>query len=96
MKRAMTDEEFYRRCAEILGTTYDCEPFAHDWRTRWNNRKAGSGRFPGHGIIRLFGDQVQIALRSPVPIQTSIEGREVALEYLQQAMANATSKEDDQ
>jgi len=91
----MTDAEFYNRCAAILGTTYDCEAFSHCYRTRWNNRKPGSGRFPDHGIIRLFGDHVQIALRAPTVIQTNVEGRQAALDFLRQAVADATSQETD-
>lgn len=87
----MTDAEFYGRCAAILGTTYGCEAFGHEYRSRWNNRKPGGGRFPDHGIIRLFGDHVQIALRSPAAIQTNIEGREAALAFLEQAVADAAA-----
>lgn len=61
----MTNEAFYRECARLLGTSYDCVPFPFRKRTRWNNRTAGSGRFPGHGIIRVFGDEVQVALTCP-------------------------------
>lgn len=61
----MKKEEFYERVAGLLGTTYDCEAFPHAYRTRWNNRKPGGGRFEGYGIIRAFGDTVQIALYNP-------------------------------
>lgn len=85
----MNDQQFYERCADILGTTYDCERFAHCYRTRWNNRKPGGGRFPDHGIIRLFGDHVQIALRHPVSLQRNVEGRQAALDLLQQIVTDA-------
>lgn len=61
----MNDETFYRECARLLGTTYDCVPFQFHKRTRWNNRTPGSGRFPGHGIIRVFGDEVHVSLHTP-------------------------------
>ena len=80
---------FYQRCAEILGTTYDCRSFEHAYRSRWNNRSPGGGRFPDHGIIRLFGDQVQIALRRPVVVQRNVEGRQAALDLLQQIVEDA-------
>lgn len=83
----MTNDEFYRTCAEILDTTYDCESFPHDYRTRWNNRRPGNGRFPDHGIIRIFGDMVQIALRAPVAIQCNVEGRQAAIELLRERIA---------
>ena len=52
---------FYEKCAEILNVDYDGEPFAYYKRTRWNNRKAGSGRYPGFGLIRKFGEQYHIS-----------------------------------
>jgi hypothetical protein len=61
----MTNEDFYRECARLLGTTYDCKPVLYRYRTRWNNRAPGGGRFPGHGIIRIFGDQVHVQLTNP-------------------------------
>lgn len=61
----MNNEEFYAKCAELLGVEHDYLPFEYRYRTRWNNRKPGSGRFPGRGIIRKFGSQVHIALTNP-------------------------------
>lgn len=83
----MTDEEFYGKCAEILGTAYECRPHPYGYRSRWNNRQPGSGRFPDHGIIRLFGDHVQIALRAPVTISRNIEGREAAIAFLSETIS---------
>ena len=62
----MNNEDFYHKCAEILGVEYDGEPFQYRYRTRWNNRKPGSGRYPGYGIIRKFGSQIHVALTKPV------------------------------
>jgi hypothetical protein len=61
----MNNEQFYAECAALLGTTYDCTSFPYKYRTRWNNRAAGSGRFPGHGTIRVFGDIVHATLHHP-------------------------------
>lgn len=61
----MTNDEFYEQVAQILGTEYDCKPFPWYKRTRWNNRQPGSGRYPGFGVVRCFGDQVHIALHTP-------------------------------
>lgn len=58
--------DFYEKCAEILGVEYDGQPFTHYRRTRWNNRSPGSGRYPGYGIIRVFGDKIHVALQRPV------------------------------
>ncbi len=81
-EKTIEDIEFYRRCAEILGTTYDCQPFTGHVRNRWNNRRPGNGRFPDHGIVRLFGDHVQIALRRPCVVQRNVEGRQTALDLI--------------
>lgn len=65
----MTNEAFYAECAALLGTSYDCVPFSYGRRTRWNNRSAGSGRFPGFGLIRVFSDdEVHVHLHSPEPL----------------------------
>jgi hypothetical protein len=61
----MNDEQFYAECAALLGTTHDDTPFPYRKRTRWNNRTPGRGRFPGRGVIRVFGDSVHVALSSP-------------------------------
>lgn len=82
------DADFYRECAEILGTSYDCEGFPYRYRTRWNNRAPGNGRFPGYGLIRLFGDQVQIALHHPVKLQQNVSTRTEALRILKEALAS--------
>lgn len=84
----MSDEEFYERVAELLETTHDCDGFAHHRRTRWNNREAGRGRYPGFGTVRLFGDTVHVALRQPVSMQTSIEGRQAAIDAIVKAISS--------
>jgi hypothetical protein len=74
----MDDTTFYARCARLLGTEHDVsEPkrFSEHVRydgtirntpkTRWNGREPGSGRFPGHGLIRSFGTVVHVNLRTP-------------------------------
>jgi len=79
----LTNEEFYTKVAGILETTYDCKPFP--WtasnRTRWNNRAPGSGRYPGYGLIRCFGETVHVALHEPL-ISKSFETKEKALTFL--------------
>jgi hypothetical protein len=74
--------EFYHAVACLLGTTYNCSPFPYRYRTRWNNRVAGSGRFPNYGIVRLFGDKVHIALIHPVEINEIVEGKQTALDLI--------------
>lgn len=55
--------EFYEKCSKILGIPYECKPFpwTHSNRTRWNNRAAGSGRYEGFGLIRVFGTDYHVA-----------------------------------
>lgn len=61
----MTNQEkqdFYKRCSEILGIDHVWNtPVPH--RTRWNNRNIGNGRFPGFGLIRIYGDKFVVTSR---------------------------------
>jgi hypothetical protein len=81
----MDNETFYHKCAELLGTEYDCKPFP--WtsyrRTRWNNRAPGSGRYPGYGIIRKFGNQIHVALKYPINHHGIYNSEEEVLTFLQ-------------
>ncbi|ASJ62878.1 hypothetical protein SMB554_27870 (plasmid) [Sinorhizobium meliloti] len=76
---------FYNECSRILGAP-------HAYRnppgriTRWNNRVAGNGRFPGRGLIRMFGPHhIQIALRRPVELNLLCRSEEEALKVLRVA-----------
>lgn len=62
----MNNGDFYHKCAALLDVEYDGKPFEYAYRTRWNNRKPGSGRYPGYGIIRKFGGQIHVALTKPI------------------------------
>lgn len=85
----MDNEEFYRRCADLLGTSYDCTGLDAPYRTRWNNRRPGNGRFPGFGIIRLHGEEVHVSLRHPISASRHISGRAAAIEWLAREVASA-------
>lgn len=78
------DKAFYDRCAEILGVPHDFAPFPFDKRSRWNNRKPGSGRFPGRGLVRAFGGHVHLSLYRPRPINRLFDSREAALRCLEE------------
>jgi hypothetical protein len=80
----MNIDEFYAECAALLGTTDECEAFPHNYRTRWNNRKPGRGRFPQYGLIRAFGVIVHIHLHHPKPISGVFEGYDAALAHLRE------------
>jgi hypothetical protein len=85
----MEKTKFYEKCAGILGTQYNCQPFTQYKRTRWNNRSAGSGRYPGYGIIRVFGDMVQINIRHPFILNTVASSMKDALVILTEQMERA-------
>lgn len=59
----MNKEKFYQKCSDILNVEYDCEQFKYRKRTRWNNRKPGSGRYPGFGLIRHFGSDIHVTFK---------------------------------
>lgn len=74
----MTKENFYQRCAGLFGIEYDYRPeptirnrlrydgtIRNSYKTRWNGREPGNGRFPGHGLIRHFGSTIQVNLHTP-------------------------------
>lgn len=73
---------FYEKCADILGTNYECESFPYPYRTRWNNRSPGHGRFEGFGIIRKFGDNYQVALTRPVAHHAIYHSEEEVFAFL--------------
>jgi hypothetical protein len=92
------EEDFYLTCAEILGasTTYkDATPFPRWDRetgqmyipgtraTRWGGREPGNGRFPGFGIIRLFGPtNIQVCLTNPISVQRYFTSMDAVLIFL--------------
>jgi hypothetical protein len=84
----MNNSEFYNAVAKLLGTKYVGTEFAYRYRTRWNNRNAGGGRFPNFGIVRLFGDKVHVALIHPVEINEIVDGRQVALDLIKERLDN--------
>jgi hypothetical protein len=84
----MNNSTFYHAVAKLLGTKYVGTEFAYRYRTRWNNRTPGGGRFPNYGIVRLFGDKVHIALIDPVEIDEVVEGRQEALDLIKERLDN--------
>lgn len=63
---AMTSTELYEQIGQMLGTGHETlirGPYFR--RTRWNNREAGNGRYPGHGLVRYYAeDHIVITFRS--------------------------------
>ncbi|NBB17699.1 hypothetical protein GVN21_20250 [Caulobacter sp. SLTY] len=64
-EKLLVEQGFYQACAERLGAETHYRPFPYSRRTRWNAREPGNGRYPGFGLIRLFGETVHIQLRRP-------------------------------
>ena len=88
-KYIMNNETFYNECAKILNAKHEYLPFKHYKRTRWNNRSPGSGRFEGRGIIRVFGDKVQIALNNPSAYNVC-NSKQEALDWLNELLSDRT------
>lgn len=61
------EQGFYEECAKLLNCAeHIYRKFPYSKRTRWNNRGAGNGRYPGHGLIRMFGpNAIHVALFEP-------------------------------
>jgi hypothetical protein len=85
-------EDFYHRCAALLGTEYDCQPFPYKRRTRWNNRKPGNGRYPGYGIIRKFGNQIHVALTNPISHTRVYHSEAEVFEFLKNLDTKVTAQ----
>jgi hypothetical protein len=79
----MTVEQgFYQAYAELLGVNHAYRRFPYAKPTRWNNRAAGNGRYPGVGLVRLFGKSVHVQLRAPHNVNRWFSSREEALSFL--------------
>jgi hypothetical protein len=61
----MNEKEFYIAVGELLETSQEPGSFPYSYRTRWNNRVPGRGRFANHGLVRCFGPIVHVALNDP-------------------------------
>ena len=86
----MLREEFYEECARILGCEYEGEAFTSYKRTRWNNRRAGQGRFPGFGTIRHYGDDIHVALRHPITSIGTFKTEEEVISFLEKIIASGS------
>lgn len=82
----MDDAAFHAAVAALLGAEDAYRPNAKAYRTRWNDRTAGNGRYPGFGIVRRFGDEVQIAIRRPIEMQRNFATTDEAIEALTEAL----------
>ena len=76
-------EDFYHAVAMMLGCEdHSDQLFPYGRRTRWNNRKPGACRFPGHGLVRYFGPAIiHVHLTTP-PVQGVFNSTDDALEAI--------------
>lgn len=98
----MEKKEFYEKCAKLLGTEnlYVEKPkpakrFNRETgkmyqpitrKTRWGPREPGNGRFPGHGLIRIFGSNtIHVSLSNP-SLNGTFSSFEEVLEALQRVI----------
>ena len=84
----MSDDEFYAACAQILNTQHEGTKFPFAYRTRWNNRTAGRGRYPGFGTIQKFGSTVRVNLHTPKVLSRAYSSPEAAIAALQELIAS--------
>lgn len=101
MNKEMTQEEFYRACAELLGveTEYrDATPkprWSHTHQaivklptkaTRWSGREPGNGRFTGCGVIRMFSPTcIHVSLKHPIKVNRTFASQQEVLDLLHEA-----------
>lgn len=52
-------EIFYATCSELLGIEH-VYTTPVPYRTRWNNRLLGNGRYKGFGTIQCFGSTIRV------------------------------------
>jgi hypothetical protein len=84
-------EQFYQDVADLLGVEnnyrYDEFTVGGTYRTRWNNRKPGNGRFEGYGLIRFFGPNcIHVVLHKPAMISGVFNSTEEVLSALKKAL----------
>jgi hypothetical protein len=80
-------EAFYQDVSDLLGikSNYEYDAITHggQYRTRWNNRKPGNGRFEGFGIIRYFSEScIHVALNQPIAVHGIFESKQDVLDFL--------------
>jgi len=89
--KAEVEEKFYQDVADLLDTQniheYNRFTVGRTYRTRWNNRKPGSGRFEGYGLVRYFGPtMIHVALNQPVYLNKVFGSTEEVLEALKKVL----------
>jgi hypothetical protein len=83
--KQMDAAEFYNKVADILGEHHRHAPaWTGNTKRRWD-RRLGSGRFPGHGIVRFFSaTNIHVAMIHP-PVNKTFKSPEAALKAIRRA-----------
>ena len=81
-EREQQKQDFYSTCAEILQTNHQYVPGLTTYRTRWNDRDPGNGRFPGFGTIRWFGPTAMHVASMDPPINRSFSSEQEVYDFL--------------
>lgn len=84
--RIRREQDFYNRVAEILHIDYNyIVPFYK--KTRWNARCLGNGRFPGYGLIRMYGPNlIHVVLHNPIRVNQHFIDMEECIKFLSGVM----------
>lgn len=92
----MTEVElFYQDVSDLLGipNNYEYNPYTvgGKYRTRWNNRAPGNGRFEGYGLIRFFGpSMIHVAINKPIYLSGTFSSKQEVLDALKKALDSAS------
>jgi hypothetical protein len=89
-------EQFYQDVSDLLGIenkySYDAITHGGLYRTRWNNRAPGNGRFEGYGIIRYFSDTcIHLAINKPVSAHGIFTSKQEVLDFLHKSIDSAVA-----
>lgn len=86
-------ELFYEECGKILGVNHDFTVAYHGYKyaNRWTNRNPGNGRYPGFGVIQMFGAKcIHIALTAPQAVTKTVTSAEDAYALLRSIVGTET------
>jgi|ERR1035437_4585344 hypothetical protein len=88
--------DFYQKVADLLKCDDHIYIETYKKRTRWNNRKAGNGRFSNHGLVRYYNSKnIHISLYNP-KLSGLFNSVESALEAIKNAKLAAFQPPSDQ
>ncbi len=90
IEKVSVEAKFYQDVADLLNVDNHYEVNINKgWRTRWNNRKPGNGRFEGYGLVRFYGPgMIHVILHCPVSINKVFNSPEEVLVAIKTAIDN--------